>query len=158
VAFFPQFYPPKPSSPPYLLHALPTSVFLIWSPEKYLVRNTDHKALRYVFFYIPVLPLPFNILLSTLFSKTLSLRSSLNVSDQVSHPCKRKTINLISISVQTYTTVPNLLQTFRTTGNVLSTQLLVPSMGPCSSCIRCTRLTSYSRACRRLCSQAGRWG
>ena len=30
-----------------------------------------------------------NILLSTLFSNTLSLRSSLNVSDQVSHPYKR---------------------------------------------------------------------
>ena len=29
-----------------------------------------------------------NILLSTLFSKTLSLRSSINVSDQVSHPYK----------------------------------------------------------------------
>ena len=30
-----------------------------------------------------------NILLNTLFSKTLSLRSSLNVSDQVSHPYRR---------------------------------------------------------------------
>ena len=29
-----------------------------------------------------------NILLSTLFSNTLNLRSSLNVSDHVSHPCK----------------------------------------------------------------------
>jgi hypothetical protein len=29
-----------------------------------------------------------NILLNTLFSNTLSLRSSLNVSDQVSHPYK----------------------------------------------------------------------
>jgi hypothetical protein len=29
-----------------------------------------------------------NILLSTLFSKTLSLHSSLNVSDQLSHPYK----------------------------------------------------------------------
>jgi hypothetical protein len=29
-----------------------------------------------------------DILLSTLFSKTLSLRSSLNLSDQVSHPYK----------------------------------------------------------------------
>ena len=31
-----------------------------------------------------------NILLKTLFSNTLSLRSSLNVSDQVSHPYKTK--------------------------------------------------------------------
>ena len=29
-----------------------------------------------------------NILLNTLFSNTVSLRSSLNLSDQVSHPCK----------------------------------------------------------------------
>jgi len=37
-----------------------------------------------------------NILLNTLFSNTLSLRSSLNLSDQVSHPCKTtgKIINL----------------------------------------------------------------
>jgi hypothetical protein len=37
-----------------------------------------------------------NILLSTLFSNTLSLRSSLNVSNQVSHPYKTtgKIINL----------------------------------------------------------------
>jgi hypothetical protein len=32
-----------------------------------------------------------NILLITLFSNTLSLRSSLNVSDQVSHPYKTQT-------------------------------------------------------------------
>jgi len=31
-----------------------------------------------------------NILLSTLFSNTLSLRSSLNVSDQVAHPYKTR--------------------------------------------------------------------
>ena len=31
-----------------------------------------------------------NILLQTLFSDTLSLRSSLNVNDQVLHPCKTK--------------------------------------------------------------------
>jgi hypothetical protein len=31
-----------------------------------------------------------NILLNTLFSNTLSLRSSLNLSDQVSHPYKTK--------------------------------------------------------------------
>jgi hypothetical protein len=64
-------------SPPYQLHAPPISVFLNWSPEC-LVRSTDHKAFRYVVFSIPCY----------LFSKTLSLRSSLNVSDQVSYPHK----------------------------------------------------------------------
>ena len=37
---------------------------------------------------VPSSPLGPNILLNTLFSNTLSLRSSLNVSDQVSHPYK----------------------------------------------------------------------
>jgi hypothetical protein len=42
------------------------------------------------FLYSPVTPslLGSNILLSTIFSNTLSLRSSLNVSNQVSHPYK----------------------------------------------------------------------
>jgi hypothetical protein len=35
-----------------------------------------------------LVPLGPNILLNTLFSNTLSLRSSLNVNDQVSHPYK----------------------------------------------------------------------
>jgi hypothetical protein len=44
------------------------------------------------FLYFPVTSshLGPNVLLSTLFSNTLSLRSSLNVSDQVSHPYKTK--------------------------------------------------------------------
>jgi len=29
---------------PYALHTQPISLFLIWSPEQYLVRSTDHKA------------------------------------------------------------------------------------------------------------------
>jgi hypothetical protein len=37
VAFYPQVSPPDPcmhlSSPPYMLHALPILVFLIWLPE-----------------------------------------------------------------------------------------------------------------------------
>ena len=44
--------PPKPcmhlSSAPYLLHVLPISVFLVWSPEKYSVRSAEHRAPRYV--------------------------------------------------------------------------------------------------------------
>jgi hypothetical protein len=33
---------------PYLLHVLPISVFLVWSPEKYSVRSAEHRAPRYV--------------------------------------------------------------------------------------------------------------
>jgi hypothetical protein len=51
----------------------------------------------YYFLHYPVTSSPFgsNTLLSTLFSNTLSLRSSLSVSDQVSHPF-RTTGNIIS--------------------------------------------------------------
>jgi hypothetical protein len=47
------------SSPQYMLHALLISVFLIWSPEWYLVRNTEHKAPRYVVFstHLSLVPL-----------------------------------------------------------------------------------------------------
>ena len=43
---------------PYMLDALPNSVFLIWSPELYLVRSTNHKASHYVVFSSPLLPRP----------------------------------------------------------------------------------------------------
>jgi hypothetical protein len=43
-----------------------------------------------------------NILLSTLFSKTRSLRSSLNVSDQVSHPYKTTRQNYGSVYLNLY--------------------------------------------------------
>jgi hypothetical protein len=68
---------------PYVLLALPISC-LIWSPEWYLVRNTDHKAPRYVA-PLPVtwLLLGANIVLSTLLLTTLSLCSSFNVGVQV---------------------------------------------------------------------------
>ena len=46
VDSFPQVSPPKLSihlyTRPYALHAPPISFFLILSPEKYLVRSTDH--------------------------------------------------------------------------------------------------------------------
>jgi hypothetical protein len=45
--------------PPYVLHVLPILFFLIWSPEWYLMRSTEHKALRYVVFctrHLPVRP------------------------------------------------------------------------------------------------------
>jgi len=95
VVSFPQFFPPKPcirlTSPPYVLHAPPTSIFSIWSPKQYWLSNTESlsSSLR-SFLYSPVTSflLDLNTLLNTLFSNTLSLHFSLNVSDQVSHPCK----------------------------------------------------------------------
>ena len=88
---FLQVSPPKPcirlSSPPYALHAPPIQFFSIWSPEQYWMRSTDHSARHYVFFlHSPVTTflLSPNILFNTLFSNTCNLRSSLNVSDQVS--------------------------------------------------------------------------
>ena len=44
---------------PYALYAPPIPSFLFWSPEWYLVRNTEHKAPRYVVFSTPLLPRPF---------------------------------------------------------------------------------------------------
>ena len=46
------------SCSPYVLHALPISVFLIWSSEWYLVRNTEHKAPPYAVFSTPLLSHP----------------------------------------------------------------------------------------------------
>ena len=69
---------------------MPISYFSILSPKQYWVRSRDHSALHYVVSSTPITSplLGSNILLSTLFSNTLSLRSSLNVSDHVSHPHK----------------------------------------------------------------------
>jgi len=50
-----------------------------------------------------------NILLNTLFSNTLSLRSSLNVSDQVSHPYKTTGQNYSSIYLVLKYTVEKML-------------------------------------------------
>ena len=76
---------------PYVLHA-PSISFSILSSEQYSVSSTDHQAPNYIVFSTPLLPflLGPNILLSTLFSNTLSQCSSFNVSDQVSHPYKTK--------------------------------------------------------------------
>ena len=43
---------------PYVLHALPVSVFFTSSPKWYSVRSTEHKALCYVVFSTPLLPRP----------------------------------------------------------------------------------------------------
>ena len=48
VVCFHQVSPLKPCTqfyaPPSVLHALPILVFLAWTPELYLMRNTEHKA------------------------------------------------------------------------------------------------------------------
>ena len=89
---FPHQNPVYASPPPYELHAPPISFISILSPEQYWVKSAVHSAPHYVVFCIPLLtrlsPLGPNILLNTLFSNTLSLRSYLNGSDQVSHPYK----------------------------------------------------------------------
>ena len=58
-SFFPHLSPSKPcmqlSSSPYVLHALPISVILIWTPEWYVVRSTEHKVPHCVVFSTPLL-------------------------------------------------------------------------------------------------------
>jgi hypothetical protein len=56
------------SSPPQVLHASPNSLFLISSPEKYLVRSADHAAHYALCSYIVTLELknlPQHLLLKT---------------------------------------------------------------------------------------------
>ena len=50
--FFPRVSPSKPfiNLSSCMLRALPFSFSLIWSPEQYLARSTEHKAPRYVVF------------------------------------------------------------------------------------------------------------
>ena len=87
---FPQVSPPKPcislSSPPYALHVPPISFFSILSPKHYWVRSLSSSLCSFLHSLVTSSLLAPNILLNTLFSNTLSLRSSLNVRNQVSHP------------------------------------------------------------------------
>jgi hypothetical protein len=68
--------PPKPcvhlSFPPYMLHVTAISFFSIWSPARYLVSSTDHKAPHYVVFSPPLSPRPSHaqIYFSALCSRT----------------------------------------------------------------------------------------
>ena len=93
VVSFPQVSPPKPClylySPTYVLHALPTSfVSMITWP----VLGDECRSLSSSFCSFLHSPVTSSLLgpniLGTLFSNTFSLRSSLNVIDQVSHPYK----------------------------------------------------------------------
>ena len=90
------------SSSPYVLHALPISFFLIWSP-KYSM-STDHS--------VSLCHLPHstitssligpNTFLSTLLPNTLSLHPLLTVGDQVSHPYKTKGKIIVSYYLELY--------------------------------------------------------
>jgi hypothetical protein len=73
------------------------------------VRSTYHEAPHYVVFSTPLFPRPY-ILLNTLLSKTFSLRSSLNVSDQVPHPYK--TIDKIEVhaTLTSHITITNIVK------------------------------------------------
>ena len=90
VVSFPQVSPPKPcmqlSCTPYVLHALPISVFLAWSPEEYLVKSREHKAFCYVVYSTSQSPRP-----SSAYFRKLGLKFFLNARHQVSHPYKKQT-------------------------------------------------------------------
>ena len=45
-------------SPPYVLHAPPTSFFSIWSPDWHLVSSEDYEPVQYVVFSTPLSPIP----------------------------------------------------------------------------------------------------
>jgi hypothetical protein len=92
VVSFPLAFPPiiytHSSSSPFVLHDQPissSSTSLFWlhlaKSTNQLLCNLLHSLVTSSFFDP-------NILLSILFSKILSLCSSLNVRDQVSHPCR----------------------------------------------------------------------
>ena len=127
----PQVSPPKPcmhfSCHQHVLH-VPPIFFIILSPEP-LVRSTEHKATHYVFFSTPVTlsHLGPNILFNTLTSNTLNLCSSLDVTDQVSHPYKTTSkiivpyiLNFIFLDskMKTNDSAPNDSKQ-RTTGNIM---------------------------------------
>jgi len=63
--------------------------------------STNHEATRYVIFQSPVTSTLFrpNIFLSTLFSNTLSLCSSVNVRERAPHPYKTGKITALYIFV-----------------------------------------------------------
>jgi len=91
---FPHVFPAKPRirlfSSPYALHAPPIPFIRFYHPNNIGYGVQIIKLLIMWFSPIPyyLVLLGPNILISTLFSSTLSLRSSHNVSDQVSHPYK----------------------------------------------------------------------
>jgi hypothetical protein len=110
VISFPQVSPLKPcvhlSSPP-VRAKFPSYLILLdlitrpMLSEQYRLLT----ASLFIFFHSPVTSsvLCPNILLSTLFLNTLSSRSSLNVSDQVSHPYSTTSKTIVHYSSHTHT-------------------------------------------------------
>ena len=100
VASFPQVSPPKPcmhvSFPPYIPHAPPILLFLIfhlsniWWAVRIIKLLLKHSSPFPFYLVLPRLL----ILLSSLFSNTLSLCSCLSASDQVSHPYRTRGKNI----------------------------------------------------------------
>jgi hypothetical protein len=85
------------SSSPFVLHAPPISSSSFWL---YLAKSTSYEHPHYVVFSnLTSTPFNPNILLSTLFLNTLSLCSSLNVWDQVSHPYRTTGIIIVLYSL-----------------------------------------------------------
>ena len=103
---FPQVSPPEPCTPlspsPYVPHAPPISFFSILPHAQYSARSTyrslSSSLCNFLHSTVTSPLLGPNTLLNTLFSNTVSLRSSLNVSDQVSHPY-RTTGNIIVLYI-----------------------------------------------------------
>jgi hypothetical protein len=109
VFSFLQVSPQRPyiprSSSSYLLHALTVSFFCDFlTRTKFSEQCRSLSSTLYSFHHSPVTSslLGSNILLNTLFSSTLSLLSSLNVSDQVLHPYKKQTYTHIYKYIHRY--------------------------------------------------------
>jgi len=103
---FPSGFPTKLcihlSSPPYVLHALTTtsSIFITRTILGEHYRSLSSSLCSFLHSPVTSPLLGPNILLNTLFSNTLSLRSSLNLSDQVSNPYKITPFPVQQISSQ----------------------------------------------------------
>jgi hypothetical protein len=74
------------SLPPFILHALPISSSLTYHSNYVWWGVQVWRVSLCSFLQPPITSLSLNILPSALFSNTLNLFSSINVTDQVSHP------------------------------------------------------------------------
>ena len=105
ILHMPLFYPIHATCPTHqiLLYFITQKLF----GEEY--RSLSSSSCSFLHFPVTSSLLGPNILLNTLFSNTLSLRSSLNVSDQVSHPYKTTGQNYSSIYLVLKYTVEKML-------------------------------------------------
>jgi hypothetical protein len=91
---FPSGSPPKPCTHFAPIRAIRSAPHILLDLIKRILFSEEYKTLRSSFWSFLHSPVTLyllgpNILLSTVFSNTLSLHPSLNVSDQVSHPYKQ---------------------------------------------------------------------